>query len=310
MANEYSNILKSRYLAERSYLYFQYPGEERIGFFLPMLENPEISETQSINSVDYNLIGRSSNLYAYLGSRSRSFSLKFNITLPNILEYIYNIGLPEIFSPTYRKFGAALKSEEKAKFSRKPQGRFDFDLDYYTRAHNDLVSLDPRFRVADRSSFAKLIDNIFNLKGNESIQANPTIREAVNYLILWVNVIRTSTINNSKNTTLGPPMVFINHGTMYNNIPCICKNYSIRLNTPVGYDLISLTPRQIEISLSLEENRVGNFGEFKPFTWKDSENLAGWEAIVGTKDTFGTLDPYTSIRSEVISSVIKTINLF
>jgi hypothetical protein len=103
-----------------------------------------------------------------------------------------------------------------------------------------------------------------------------------------VNVIRTSTINNSKNTSLGPPTIYLNHGTMYNNIPCICTNYSIQLVNTAGYDLTSLTPRQIQINLSLSENRVGNFSAFKPFTYIENENVAGWESITDLT----TLDPY------------------
>jgi hypothetical protein len=55
-----------------------------------------------------------------------------------------------------------------------------------------------------------------------------------------------------------------------------------------------MTPRQIQVSLNLSENRVGDFGAFKPFKFIEGENAAGWEAVVD----YGTLDPYNSRQSK------------
>jgi len=108
--------------------------------------------------------------------------------------------------------------------------------------------------------------------------------------MLMINVVRTSTLNNAKNTSLGPPTIYLNHGSMYNNIPCICTNYSLRLVSENGYDLKTMTPRRIEVSLSLSENRTGDFDAFIPFNFVKGENLAGWEAVIENR----TLDPWNS----------------
>ena len=117
MGKQYRDIVKSRYLAERSYLYYQYPGTpDGPEIYLPMLENIEISESQRPNYATYDLIGRSGSLFAYLGSKSREFTLKFNITLPNIIDYINNVGLNEMFSNNFRKTFKKSKSYERKKF--------------------------------------------------------------------------------------------------------------------------------------------------------------------------------------------------
>lgn len=299
MGRQYRDIVKSRYLAERSYLYFQYPGIDNYQFYLPMIENAEVSESQSANYAQYNTIGRSGSLYSYLGANSREFNVKFNITLPNIVDYVNNVGMNSIFSEGYRKTS---RNDDIQKFVR-PTNDFSVN-DFYERAFANLTLLDPSFAKPSRSENLGDLFVIFKkVFGDPNRDLSPdkrkgfndvTMGEAVNYLVMWINVIRTSTINHSTKTNLGPPTVYINHGTLYNNIPCVCKSYNLRINTPVGYELMSLTPRQIEVTLTLSENRTGNFKDFHPFEFIEGENTAGWEAVIGP-DTYGSLDPNTGI---------------
>lgn len=307
--------LNPRYLAERSYLYFKYPqpadGFDRtIEFYLPMLENIEVSESQKPNLATYDLIGRAGSLFSYLGSKSREFNLKFNITLPNVLEYIQNTlgttgGLASQFQNGFRYFynerdivkrlmtqfnnGKFLPNEQFSPYEKSKQynpNQPEFDPSY----DKDNVNKDGM--TAFFEGFTGVIKDISTFFVGEQ---NPkSVKEAVDYVIRWINVIRSSTINNSKDTNLGPPTVYLNHGTMYNNIPCVCTNYSIKIVNSLGYDLLSMTPRQIEVTLSLSENRVGNFGNYEPFTLITSENRAGWESI----HNYNTMDPYNSTFDE------------
>jgi hypothetical protein len=77
---------------------------------------------------------------------------------------------------------------------------------------------------------------------------------------------------------------------MYNNIPCVCTNYNIRLVSENGYDLKTMNPKRVEVTMSFSENRTGDFGGFKPFSYIQGENLAGWEAVMEER----TLDPWNS----------------
>ena len=68
---------------------------------------------------------------------------------------------------------------------------------------------------------------------------------------------------------------------MYQDIPCICQNYSIDWVEEAGYDVATLLPRRIKVNMKLEELRAGNFGEFKGVNAIiQRDNLAGWEAVV------------------------------
>jgi hypothetical protein len=49
-----------------------------------------------------------------------------------------------------------------------------------------------------------------------------------------------------------------------------------------GYDVATLMPRKIRYTLSLEELRAGDFGEFNPATPVEQDNICGWEAVVSS----------------------------
>ena len=66
--------------------------------------------------------------------------------------------------------------------------------------------------------------------------------KTIDIIIYWVNIIRASLTNYSKNPVYGPPIVRLNHGIMYQDIPCICTNYDIRHNEAAGHDLRTLLP--------------------------------------------------------------------
>jgi hypothetical protein len=51
-----------------------------------------------------------------------------------------------------------------------------------------------------------------------------------------------------------------------------------------------MNPKRVEVTMSFSENRTGDFGGFKPFSYIQGENLAGWEAVMEER----TLDPWNS----------------
>ena len=116
-----------------------------------------------------------------------------------------------------------------------------------------------------------------DLKGNENMQLQYRI---IDLIIYWTNIIRSSVVNNAENPLYGPPTIRLRHGILYQDIPCICTDYSISYNEAAGYDVNTLLPRQLNITMNLEEIRTGDFGEFDTGNIVRQDNLAGWEAVV------------------------------
>ena len=67
---------------------------------------------------------------------------------------------------------------------------------------------------------------------------------------------------------------------MYQDVPCICTGYTIGIEEKAGYDLQTLMPRRLKISMNLEENRTGDFGNFEQNNPVKKDNLAGWESVL------------------------------
>ena len=170
------------------------------------------------------------------------------------------------------------------------------------------LTLEDRARLAERYNLQGLIGQdisnqylenqvktnpqggVFNLIGAQAnlFQATAGYQQdqqvkfrIIDLIIYWTNIIRSSVVNYSKNPIYGPPIIRLNHGILYQNIPCICTNYSIDYNEAAGYDIDTLLPRQLKVNLKLEEIRTGDFGEFAPKGNPiERDNLAGWEAVV------------------------------
>jgi len=105
----------------------------------------------------------------------------------------------------------------------------------------------------------------------------------IDIIIFWTNIIRASLVNHAQNPIYGPPIIRLNHGILYQDIPCICTSYTIDYNEAAGYDIDTLLPRQLQINMKLEEIRTGDFGAFNSEGANNiikRDNLAGWEAVV------------------------------
>jgi len=313
--------------------YFPIPtaGDRYYTVQMPFFENVSIQESKRARYQKYSLISRSSNLYSYLGADSRVLNLKFNISLPHLLEEHPNINFDDNKYITYDKENVEAQ-KEKFKEPYKPDlGGLKsmasiLGIEYTTTEEvqnsvrqviNSLttsgtgVTLEEKTRLLARYGIKDndLKLEVFQEYAEKQIKTeevlNPitfaikvfgAINQAtlgykkdqqvkyriIDLIIYWTNIIRSSVVNYSKNPIYGPPIIRLNHGIMYQNIPCICTNYSINHNEAAGYDIDTLLPRQLTVNLKLEELRAGDFGDFIPKGGNpiERDNLAGWEAVV------------------------------
>jgi len=123
------------------------------------------------------------------------------------------------------------------------------------------------------------------------------LNELIDATYVWVNLIRGSVLNNSTNTTQGPPIVRLQHGPMYNNVPFIVSDYSINIQDEVGYEVETLTPKGLEITMTLKEFRTN--GSFEQSQIESGDHVCGWEAIIEGNN----MDPYNGDIGEDVLGV-------
>lgn len=344
----------ARKLEERSHLTFEFPQSDNRVFrtYLPFLENPKVSEKGSSNLNEYNLIGRSSSLFAYGGANSRSINVTFKISLLNLMNLESEEGISEKFKRSFnlffsdrersaQRFGLAggvgladpLGIDELSQNAFSPLSNsveVTNDLRAFNEKSNtEKLTTDGDLKIGKGFPHAETHRNFYRELVGQVIGGSPIFDDISNILIdginalpesglfgsdnapgiasagsaqdrmnnlidmvyAWVNLVRSSVINNAENTVQGPPIIRLTHGAMYNNIPCIAEDYSIRIIDESGFDVQTLTPKQIEVTMSLKETRTGDFGSFKQGTIGGGDSLAGWEAIL--KDN--NMDPYNGL---------------
>lgn len=126
---------------------------------------------------------------------------------------------------------------------------------------------------------------------SSSREVESRVNNLIDLIYVWINLVRSSVMNNAENTVQGPPIIRLTHGPMFNNVPCVAEDYTIRIMDESGFDVQTLTPKQLEVTLSLRELRTGDFSKFEQGTLEAGDTLAGWEAILRDNNT----DPYNGI---------------
>ena len=155
--------------------------------------------------------------------------------------------------------------------------------EYYRKIIGDLTGLE--IEQQERDSFLTPILNDLDI--TTLSQGYKDLNKIINLVYCWVNLIRGSIMNNSTNSLYGPPIARLTYGPMYNNVPCLVEDYSIRILDEAGYEAQTLTPKRIQINLNLIESRTGTFGKYIPTTISEGDNVTGWESIIENNE----LDP-------------------
>jgi len=284
--DSYYKLFRKRFLSERSRIEFHYGGKENKIVFLPFYENPVIKESQQATYAEYNPVGRSGSLYAYMGAKSRTLKVDMTYTLPHLA--MHEMGINRFM----RVFANNGPESEKALFTQSS----DYSANPKPGDANKSLALAVKkeyYNLRNEGNSNVVGPQLEDLGGNtQAILASMAPTEMTNVidtLLFFMAVLRTSVVNKATDPMQGPPLLRLTFGTLYQSVPCICKSYNISWDEGSGYDLDTLTPRKIRIQLTLNELRVGDFGEYEPAVFLDRDNLTGWESAVNSPYTIDPL---------------------
>lgn len=292
---------KNSFLEKKAFLQFEYPNEADpngppIMIRLPFFEDPEIRESKTARYASYRPLSRASELFSYLGSDARQFSLTFKMTLPHLAN-MFNFNKESTGPATGDRTAERKKFFENASLSV-PTERVGPKSSDYTDAFSPTTQ-----RIKQNKGSSVLTEEDFTSLGYPLTYAGYAAldrsrlkesQDLKDILAYWVDIIRSSTYNNVTNPIYGPPIVRLTFGMLYRAIPCIVSNYSMTFDPNTGYDKDTLIPRVIKIDMELKEIRTGDFEVFNAATPSTAagENLAGWESVITTSNNElgGTLD--------------------
>ena len=302
---------------ERSYLKFQFPNPTKSGeeptfttHTLNFAQNVKIIEKNSSLLTKHSPIGRNGEVFSYTGSKSRTFTIKFDMTLPNIMEHykhsshaafkgldkeqkkkLYG-GAPTLVpgGNTAGGFAGVLNKLKEASDNVKAKANLPLTksidgLDAGKSFKDFVTKYDDSFiKGMDDMEF----DNYGTLqKGSIATGGEFSRKQAISQILFWSNLIRLSVMGSTEYPHLGPPVVRINHGIMYNNIRCFATDYTINPSDEHGFDLKTMLPNVITVQITLQESRKSLLG-FSP-KGPTGDNLVGWNEIIG--DGYTSLNP-------------------
>lgn len=291
MTNKY---VYNRELPSRSNLVFIFPnsnGGTPTRVVLPFLENITLQETKAARYQDFKLFGRSSDLYGYMGADSRKFSLEFSLTFPHIQyehpEYnVDNIIKEKQPKTTEVPTKETIQQTQAGTATKKYLEKRSQQYDSLTKEHitdklnksNFVPGLVTNTLLSDMFIPIIQVPNIIGSKSEIDYFPKNKVRTS-ELMLYWTNIVRASVVNDSKSPVLGPPIIRLTHGILYQDIPCICKNYSFSIEKESTYDLFTLMPQVINFSMELEELRTGDYGEYQKSQVVVRDNLVGYEAL-------------------------------
>jgi len=282
----YGGMFRNRFLPERGRIIFEYPpnkNDENVIVFFPFYENPKIDESQSANYNTYDLIGRAGNLYAYTGAQSRKLKIQSYLTLPHLA--MHEMGIDR-FLRIYKNSGdEAEKSLFSQPLKKPPQKQGDVNSSLAGVLQNTWNLLNSG--DIEEAINNDLPDSVGTIGQSAAINSLPVPEKlkVIDTLLFFVALLRTSVVNNAANPLQGPPLLRLDYGTMYQQVPCICKSYNISFEESTTYDLTTLTPFRVNFSLNLEEIRLGDFGKYEPAKVIQRDNLTGWESVINSPHT-------------------------
>jgi len=285
----------ARRLHERSFLMFEYYGSDSqvTRAHMPFLQNINITEVGKANLASYNLLGRAGQLFSYGGADSRKLSLEFELNALHLFHLQQTEGLTDRLMRTIKNTD---KEQDRRSFFE-PSNKFKYGsqgtpFDYSANAVSELKRFFGEQTINELSSKLKSVDrhraepgtdpkvDLFLDNTFEGPVTSGDVFKSLNLIMYWVNLVRSSTLNNSKNTVYGPPIVRLNHGPMYMNSPCLVEDYKITIDKGSNYDVETLIPYSLKFSMSLIESRAGNFGDYQSGDLGNGDNLTGWESII------------------------------
>tara|TARA_R110000824_G_scaffold62437_4_gene165369 strand:- start:741 stop:1760 length:1020 start_codon:yes stop_codon:yes gene_type:complete len=275
------NPIQDRQLSNRSLIRFMYPkgGEDRTGeigagviITLPFFENVTISESQTPRWSKHDILGRNGQLFTFTGSQSRNITLNFDMTIPHISE-----SNPH---PAARY----ISGSEDAQMAVRKSMRGSLLIGKKNVEQNVVKPWEP-----SEDEFGNEISTATETVAVDDFGADAWINDKEKHtqslVTWWVNVIRTSTLNNGQDPRLGPPVIMLKHGPLYQDAKFVCQKYDIGYDENAGYES-SLISRKIKVSMDLLEVKHGS-------GYEPGRNSTTGDALTGWQDLLehGTLDP-------------------
>ena len=281
----YEGYRRNQKLEEKGYIGFSYPDEiandlvigQNISykpysdnrtethsvFKVPFYENPTIKESRQPTYATHPIVGRNEPYRLWTGAKPAKVDLKFRLLMPHMMTFGTKKMQELILSSKFVKsFASHLhtvvnNADNNSTPERdKDTGLFnDLPASLSDISDNIRLVFGPGGTTGDQYQFAH--DLLTKVQYDDFLASNARglVIQNLMAIIAMVkgSVISTTIANRKSDVNYFPaPVAFLTFGGLYNDEPFIVTNYSMTFDGKFGYEELSLLPRSIDISLTLE----------------------------------------------------------
>jgi hypothetical protein len=296
-------------LQERSKLIFEFPTNESnstLDRVCPFFENPIITEKKSVSLIKHDVLGRTSNFLSYTGAKSKQYTVQFDMTLQHIANMATNELFAQVPQPptklqkqsaffTTKNEGSQAKNTEstytrkRRAFIKKVNG--GRALEGFQRQVQDDAALKSALQAHEIAAGVPLValttpetDLAVDLRAYNK-DKDGVYNQALDIMLYWIELIRMSSLTSRQQPTLGPPVIRLVHGVLYDHVATLLESYTISMDENAGYDIITLLPLKVKISLNLIQiQRNDDPNNYTAVNGRDLDEIKGWDDLLIQED--------------------------
>ena len=125
--------------------------------------------------------------------------------------------------------------------------------------------------------------------------SNGEVIKVLDKIVFLINLLRVSVSKTSPSGELEAvgtaPLVILNHGILYQNVPCFVNSYQFVINKNSSYDVDTLLPFTITITLDMfESKKTAEESFFSKMSGENTERRdiknIGWESVINKPYSF------------------------
>ena len=232
-------------------------------FKVPFYENPTIKESRQPTYASHPIVGRNEPYRLWTGAKPAKVDLKFRLLLPHLMTFgtkkMKELLLSSDFINGFAKHLATVVNKVESPSTP----AVDTDTGLFNDLPASLSELSDTIRgvfgpggtTVDQYEFAHTLLTKIQPGDYLSTSERGLLIQNVMAIIAMIkgSVISTTVDNRKSDVNYFPaPVAFLTFGGLYNDEPFIVTNYSMTFDGKFGYEELSLLPRSIDISLTLE----------------------------------------------------------
>jgi len=235
---------------------------------VPFFENPTIRESRKPKYASHTIVNRNEPYRIWTGSDPLKVDIKFKMTLPHLMTFAINQLQKQILKKDFiHAYADFLHTHWEFEGGVQGEDTTSGDLAGLFGAIDDLAYKAGQTGIGQWMNGGGGMDDLYELshalisKFDVAQYAETTTDRGslVAYVLGLISLVRASVLGDtaptdslSERAYRPPSIAYLTFGALYQDFPCIVTNYNITFDGKAGYEELSLLPRVIEFSLTLE----------------------------------------------------------